>query len=187
MLSRIREVRKARKMSLQEVADRCRPPTTPQTIGRLETGARSISMTWLNRIAQALEVEATDLIHSESREGIPVAAFLSEDGARPPSQVAITIQPRPPADTVAVIVEKGIGDYRSGDEIWLTRLMPGNYSSALNRDVLVPRSGDRLAFGRLIGREANRLQILDLGVGRRQAIVNDAPWIAVATKLVRSL
>ena len=187
MLSRIREIRKARKMSLQDVADRCRPPTTPQTVGRLETGTRSVSMAWLNRLAEALEVDATDLIHSETREDIPVAAFLSEDGVRRPRQSAVTLQPRPGVDTLAVIVETSLGDYRSGDEIWLTRLVPENYSSALTRDVLVPRTGDRLAFGRLIGREAHRLQILDLGAGRRQLIVNDAPWIGVATKLVRSL
>ena len=40
MITRIREVRRARKLTLQEVADRCDPPTTPQTIGRLETGTR---------------------------------------------------------------------------------------------------------------------------------------------------
>ena len=36
MITRIREVRRARKLTLQDVADRCTPPTTPQTIGRLE-------------------------------------------------------------------------------------------------------------------------------------------------------
>ena len=52
MITRIREVRRARKMTLQDVADRCDPPTTPQTIGRLETGTRTVSVGWLNRIAE---------------------------------------------------------------------------------------------------------------------------------------
>ena len=56
MITRIREVRRARKMTLQDVADRCTPPTTPQTIGRLETGTRTVSVGWLNRIAAALGV-----------------------------------------------------------------------------------------------------------------------------------
>ena len=54
MITRIRDVRRARRMTLQDVADRCDPPTTPQTIGRLETGTRTVSVGWLNRIAAAL-------------------------------------------------------------------------------------------------------------------------------------
>ena len=44
MITRIREVRRARKMTLQDVADRCDPPTTPQTVGRLETGTPGITV-----------------------------------------------------------------------------------------------------------------------------------------------
>ncbi|MGE5722614.1 MAG: helix-turn-helix domain-containing protein, partial [Sphingomonadales bacterium] len=42
MITRIREVRRAKGMTLQDVAGRCDPPTTPQTIGRLETGTRTV-------------------------------------------------------------------------------------------------------------------------------------------------
>ena len=63
MITRIREVRKARGLTLDDVARRCQPPTTPQTIGRLETGTRTVSVGWLNRIARALGVEAQDLVH----------------------------------------------------------------------------------------------------------------------------
>ena len=54
MITRIREVRRARGMTLDDVARACVPPTTPQTIGRLETGTRTVSVGWLNRIAKAL-------------------------------------------------------------------------------------------------------------------------------------
>ena len=54
MLTRIRDVRKARGLTLADVAAACDPPTTPQTIGRLETGMRQLSLTWMNRIAAAL-------------------------------------------------------------------------------------------------------------------------------------
>ena len=43
MITRIREVRRARDMTLDDVARACVPPTTPQTIGRLETGIRTVS------------------------------------------------------------------------------------------------------------------------------------------------
>ena len=81
----------------------------------------------------------------------------------------------------------GIGDYRSGDTIWCEPLAPEAFGGALNRDVLVPRPGGRFLFGRLIGREGDRLQLLPLGAGQRQQVVSDPPWIARAVTLIRAL
>jgi transcriptional regulator with XRE-family HTH domain len=187
MITRIRDVRRARKMTLQDVADRCDPPTTPQTIGRLETGTRTVSVGWLNRIAAALGVDAADLVTLPEREDIPVAATLEHDGAHAPRRAGVVIPPRAAAGLVAMTVNSGIGDYRSGDEIWLARLAPDAFASALNRDVLLPRPAGRFLFGRLIGREDDRLQVLPLGAGQRQTVVTDPPWAAVAVKLIRSL
>jgi transcriptional regulator with XRE-family HTH domain len=187
MITRIREVRRARRMTLQDVADRCDPPTTPQTIGRLETGTRTVSVGWLNRIAGALGVEASDLVTLPEREDVPVAAMLDHDGAHAPRRDGVVIPPTATPGLVAMTVYAGIGDYRSGDEIWLERLAPDRFAGALNRDVLLPRPGGRFLFGRLIGREGDRLHILPLGAGHRQTVVTDPPWAAVAVKLIRGL
>lgn len=187
MITRIREVRRGRGMTLQEVADRCDPPTTPQTIGRLETGTRTVSVAWLNRIAKALDVDASELVTLPEREDVPVAATLDADGAHAPSRPGVAIPPRPSPGLVALTVTAGVGDYRSGDEIWLERLAPDDYAGALNRDLLVPRPAGRFIFGRLIGREADRLHILPFGVGQRQSVVTDPPWAAVAVTLIRNL
>jgi transcriptional regulator with XRE-family HTH domain len=187
MITRIREVRRARKMTLQDVADRCDPPTTPQTIGRLETGTRTVSVGWLNRIAGALGVDAADLVTLPEREDIPVAATLGHDGAHAPRREGVVIPPRAVPGLVAMTVNSGIGDYRSGDEIWLARLAPDAFASALNRDVLLPRPAGRFLFGRLIGREGDKLHVLPLGAGQRQTVVTDPPWAAVAVKLIRGL
>ena len=187
MITRIREVRRARKLTLQEVADRCDPPTTPQTIGRLETGSRTVSVGWLNRIAGALGVEAADLVRLPAQEDMAVAAILDHEGAHAPRQDAVVVPPRPEAGLIAMTVASGIGDYRSGDEIWLRRLEPAEYGGALNRDVLVPRPAGRFLFGRLIGREGDRLQLLPFGAGQRQTVVTDPPWAAVAVRLIRAL
>ena len=95
---------------------------------------------------------------------------------------------------VAVTFSAGVGDYRAGDEVWCETLQPEEYGRALNRDVLVPRPVGRFLFGRLIGRESpedgessGKLHLLPLGAGMRQQVVTNAPWIAMATKLVRSL
>ncbi|HZG33983.1 MAG TPA: helix-turn-helix transcriptional regulator, partial [Sphingopyxis sp.] len=62
MINSIRAVRRAKGLTLDEVAQRCDPPTTAQTIGRLETGTRTLSLGWMNRIAKALGVDAADLV-----------------------------------------------------------------------------------------------------------------------------
>ena len=187
MITRIRAVRRARKLTLQDVADRCNPPTTPQTIGRLETGARTVSVAWLNRIAGALGVEAADLVDTPGREGIPIAATLDHEGAHAPRRDGVAVAPVATPGLVAVTVEASSGDYRSGDEIWLKRLEPEAFASALNRDLLVPRPNGRFLFGRLIGREDGKLHLLPLGAGARQQVVVDPPWIACAARLIRAL
>jgi transcriptional regulator with XRE-family HTH domain len=187
MITRIRDVRRARRMTLQDVADRCDPPTTPQTIGRLETGARTVSVGWLNRIAAALGVEAATLVTLPERDDIPLAAILDHEGAHAPRRAGVVIPPQPAPGLVAVTVASSSGDYRSGDEIWLNRIAPEAFASALNRDLLVPRPAGRFLFGRLIGREDGKLHILPHGAGQRQTVVTDPPWAAVAVKLVRSL
>jgi len=193
MITRIREVRRARNMTLQDVADRCDPPTTPQTIGRLETGTRTVSMAWLSRIARALSVDPADLVELPQREDVPVAAILGAGGAHAPRKTAVVVPPTPSPGQVAILVATGIGDYRAGDELWLDRLDPESFTRAMNRDVLVPRPAGRFLFGRLIGRDAptkregGKLQLLPLGPGARQQVLADPPWLAVAVRLVRSL
>src|SRR5262249_28899744 len=81
----------------------------------------------------------------------------------------------------------GQGDYRAGDTIWLERVAPDAFGHALNRDVLVPRPAGRFLFGRLIGREPGRLQVLPLAGGGRQQVLADPPWLGVATRLVRPI
>ena len=44
MINRIRDVRREKGLTLAEGGLRCDPPTTAQTIGRLETGMRNLSL-----------------------------------------------------------------------------------------------------------------------------------------------
>jgi len=175
-------------MTLDDVARACQPPTTPQTIGRLETGTRTVSIGWLNRIAEALGVEASELVAGEAGKAeLEVAAIIGPNGASAPRTARIVVPPKAGADQLALVVSSGLGDYRAGDEIWCQRLGPDEFGRALNRDVLIPRPAGRFLFGRLIDRDSERLQLLPLGTGARQQIVANPQWIAMATKLVRSL
>ena len=194
MITRIREVRRARGMTLDDVARACTPPTTPQTIGRLETGTRTVSVGWLNRIASALGVDAADLVDHPDRAELPVVAVLGANGAAAPRRQALVVPPKVSAGQIAMTVSASIGDYRAGDEIWCDRLDPDQFGLALNRDVLLPRPAGRFLFGRLIGREdpgaaqaSGKLHLLPLGAGGRQTVIADPPWAAMAVRLVRAL
>ncbi|KQS03519.1 XRE family transcriptional regulator [Sphingomonas sp. Leaf357] len=187
MITAIREVRRAKGMTLDDVARACVPPTTAQTIGRLETGTRTVSVGWLNRIADALGVTAADLVTLPERSGIPVAAILDGAGVTSPRQPITLTAPVPTPGLVAITVAAGVGDYRRGDEIWCETIAPEAFGNALNRDVLVPRPAGRFLFARLIGRDGGKLHLLPLDSGSRQQIVTAPPWIAPAIRLVRTL
>ena len=174
-------------MTLADVAAACTPPTTAQTIGRLETGTRTVSVGWLNRIAAALGVTAADLVRTPDRTELPVAALLGRAGASAPARPMEATPPLPGPDTIAMVVGESVGDYRAGDVIWCERLEPAHFGQALNRDIVAPRPTGRLAFGRLVQREGSKLLLLPLVSGSRQTLINDPPWIAVARRVVRAL
>jgi len=187
MITAIREVRRAKKLTLADVAARCSPPTTAQTIGRLETGTRTVSVDWLNRIADALGVTAADLVKLPEQAELPVAAVLSADGVHAPSRETRFAPPHPDPQHVGIEVVASLGEYRAGDEIWCERIDSERFGQALNRDVLVPRPSGRFVFGRLLNRDGGMLHILPLGAGQRQQVIADPPWAAVAVRLLRQL
>jgi hypothetical protein len=145
-----------------------------------------VSVGWLNRIADALGVEAQDLVQGGDRAELKVAAILGPGGAAAPRKAAVVIPPHAGEGQVAVLVGASLGDYRAGDELWCDTLEPGSYAQALNRDVLIPRPVGRFLFGRLINRDEEKLQILPLEAGGRQQVVANPPWLAVARRLVRN-
>jgi transcriptional regulator with XRE-family HTH domain len=187
MTNRIRDIRKAKGLTLADLAAACDPPTTAQTIGRLETGTRTLSLGWLNRIAGALGVDASELVQLPDQEELPVAAHLGSDGANAPTKADSMVPPRLLGEMIGLRVVDSIGDYRRGDEIWCEQLQPEHFADALNCDVLVPRPAGRFLFGRLLGREDGKLHLLPLAAGARQQVVADPAWIGRAAKLVRSL
>lgn len=187
MMTRIREVRKARGLTLEEVAARCEPPTTAQTIGRLETGTRTVSVKWLNRIATALDVHASDLVDLPESATVPVAALVGPDGAGAPSRALTLVPPPVPKGALGIRMTASLGDYRAGDELWCEPLPPERFTEGLNRDVLVPRPAGRFLFGRMIGRDGAMLHLLPLGIRSRQQVVSDPPWIGLPVRLIRGL
>ena len=190
MINRIRDIRRHKGLTLAEVAERCTPPTTAQTIGRLETGMRNLSLVWMNRIAAALDVEPELLLRGEDSPQPRLIARLTENGAEEltvPGDAILPTALGADGPLVAITVEVGAGEYRAGDQVWLREVSPDLFARQLNRDVLVPRPGGRFAFGRMIDQDGTRLALLPPGAGQRQIVIESPGWIAVAEMLVRSL
>ena len=190
MINRIRDIRKQKGMTLADLAKACDPPTTPQTVGRLETGMRNLSLKWMERIGAALEVEPELLVRSDSAEHPQIVATLGQSGPEALSDTRDAILATDLGGEGALMVltiDYPHGEYRPGDQLWLRQLDPADAARAVNRDVLVPRKGGRFAFGRLIDRQGELVGLLPPGHGEKQQVVDNPAWIAVAEMLVRRL
>ena len=190
MINRIRDIRKQKGMTLAEVAAACDPPTTAQTIGRLETGMRNLSLGWMNRIAAALQVEPELLVRGQELEQPKIVARLTESGAEALTAERDAILPTAlgnGAPLLCMEIETAQGEYRAGDQLWLRRADPDEVGKLINRDVLAPRPGGRFGFGRLINREGSKIGLLPPLAGQKQIVVDNPPWLGVAEMLVRRL
>lgn len=190
MINRIRDIRRQKGWTLADLADACDPPTTPQTVGRLETGMRNLSLRWMERIAAALEVDPELLVRSEKAGHPQIVATLVQGGAQAlveTRDAMLATDLGGEGVLMVMTVDYPHGEYRPGDQLWLRQVAPGDAGRAINRDVLVPRKRGRFAFGRLIDRQGGLVGILPPGHGQKQDVVRDPAWIAVAEMLVRRL
>ena len=190
MINRIRDIRKEKGLTLADLAAACDPPTTAQTIGRLETGMRNLSLKWMDRIGAALGVDPELLVRSEAAGHPQIVARLTGSGpeALNEQRDAILASDLGGDRPLSVLtVEEAYGEYRAGDQVWLRQIDTSKAARAINRDVLVPRRGGRFAFGRLIDRQGKKVGVLPAGFGEKQVVVDDPAWIAVAEMLVRKL
>ena len=198
MINRIREIRKARGMTLADLGAACNPPTTAQTIGRLETGMRTLSTNWMDRIGAALKFDPEVLVRSDNA---PRAQVIAELGLTAPEALKAPRDAILPSEMAAqegdepmlvLEVTAPVGEYRPGDTLWLRLLdawsaKDADFLAAMNRDCLVPRPGGRFAFGRLIDRKGPLVGILPAHPGQKQQVIDNPDWIAVACMLVRPL
>lgn len=188
MDNRIRLLRKERGLTLAGLAARCRPRTTAQTIGRLETGMRTLSLDWLDRIAEALDVPPAQLIPSGPlTEEAAATALLTTGGIEAldaPQQLSL---PRWDVNIRLVRVTDQIGEYREGDILWFETLLPERLEGAINRDILLPGRAGGFHFGRLVALKEGRATVLPPLAGAAPEHVEGFAWAARLRKLIRNL
>ncbi|HXV74495.1 MAG TPA: helix-turn-helix transcriptional regulator [Sphingomonadales bacterium] len=163
--SRIREIRKRKGLTLQELAERA--GTTAQTIGRLETGMRTLSLKWVERIAEALATDAAELLALPEEEDIAIAAeWSAKAGVKKGAfgSIAVRLAVKEP---VALKMAGALGEFRRGDLVVFEKKTPGP-AAALGKLVLAEDAKGRLLLGRLVGgAKAGELFLVpEGGIGR---------------------
>ncbi|MCP1337341.1 helix-turn-helix domain-containing protein [Futiania mangrovi] len=136
MSNRIRHFRKLRNLKLRELAERI--GTTPQSVSRLETGHMTLSLDWLNRIADALDVHPTDLIDAppQDRGVTPLLGHVGATGQVEDGPLGDIELVFPAVQPVAVRLLHPIAGYRAG-EVLVADRKGGDPGRAAGRDALV--------------------------------------------------
>jgi transcriptional regulator with XRE-family HTH domain len=147
MRTRIREFRKARDMTLKELADRI--GTTPQTVQRLETANMTVSTAWLAKIAAALSVEPADLIGRAGAREIPILGGIGQHGylsLTPPERPELFHFDVPADDPVAARFDVPINGFRQGAVVIANRLRETDALTAHGLDCIVALPSGKIMF-----------------------------------------
>ncbi len=151
METRVRELRKRKGLTLQDLADRIQPePTTAQTIGRLETGMRKMTLDWLEKIAAALDCAPNDLVVHHDDEAIPLVGTLTRTGRIAPGG-AETLRLAPPGKaSLAIKLAAKVGDLDIGDTLVCERSTSVDFADCVGKDCVVTTHDGQQLYGRLI-------------------------------------
>ena len=184
--SRIREIRKKKGMTLQQVADLCKPtPTTAQTIGRLETGARTLSVGWIDRIADALGVNASELLATPGSGDVIIKGVVNKEGGITALEGVLNM--RQNFEALALLIDSNQAGFQKGDHIVCRCLKPTQYPDASGKDCLVEDINGQQIFGKLINEGSDSYRIAPLGVDGTITEPLKPVMIAVAELQVRKL
>jgi DNA-binding XRE family transcriptional regulator len=185
--SRIREIRRAKGLTLQAVADRI--GTTAQTIGRLETGMRTLSIDWVERIANALETDPGELLSLPEGGDVGVTGAVGADGHVEARLALGTVALRLAAHhPLAIRMDINLGQYQVGDHIICDRLSDDKWDAAYGRDCLICLNDESCYFAKILeGSKAGTLTLVPIGTAGSVITDTDAQYLAPAVMLVRDL
>jgi transcriptional regulator with XRE-family HTH domain len=150
MSTRIRAIRKLRCLTLQELADQV--GTTPQTIQRLETGNMTVSVEWLTRIGNALNLPPAALLDGTPGVSLRLVGDLGSDGTVKPHEASTTpiVVSIPASDPMAIRVKSRLGPHEPGTILVVSRLERSERAKADGRDCLVELADGSLLFRRIV-------------------------------------
>jgi len=136
-------------MTLKDLAETI--GTTPQTVSRLETEVMTLSTDWLERLATALGVHASELLDMPDRPDIPILGFLGASGAlvrnSDGDRLILDVRSERP---VAVRLSQDYGMYRAGEILVGTRLDGRDMAKGIGRDCICALCDGQLLLRRLV-------------------------------------
>jgi len=177
MQTRIRYLRKMRGWTLQQLADQV--GTTAQTIQRLETSNMTVSMDWLQKVADAFNVKPVELITDGTARDIPFLGIIAADACLKQAKTkdsAISID-APADDPVAVRIDDDIGPYTTGTILIADRLSGFDITNALGQDVLAALHSDLIVLCRLIKGSGENYTLVPILAGETIRYDQPLKWV----------
>jgi len=190
METRIRQFRRSRGWTLQQVADRI--GTTAQTIQRLETANMTVSVEWLQRFADVFGIHPADLIAGQTGRDIPMIGVLGKGAAvreavstdEGDGSFAIDV---PAEQPVAIRVDDPVGDYRRGMVLIASKLTGPDIINAVGRDALVGLRSGRVLLRRIIKGQGDSFTLVPLQTGGEIRYDQQVEWAGRIVMAVRYL
>ena len=163
MKTRIREFRKERRWTLQDLARQV--GTTAQTVQRLETANMTVSTDWLERFGEAVNIDPVQLLISPDRSNPPILGDIGPDGRLEPvptaNQKPLSVDPGALVrDAVCVRLGCDFSGFSEGTLLICERQSGRNIQNAVGIDALAGLSDGDIVFGRVITGEAGRYTIV---------------------------
>ncbi len=187
MSTRIRAIRKLRRLTLQELADQV--GTTPQTIQRLETGHMTVSVDWLMRIGHALRLPPSALLSDNSDISVRLVGELGSDGmvrANDGGSMPIIVSV-PADDPMAIRVITRLGPHEAGTILVVSRLEKADRAKADGRDCLVELVDGSLLFRRIVLGKGGPVAFVPYDDRRGVERNLDIAWFAPVVMSIRYL
>jgi len=181
MQTRIRQMRKTRGLTLQQLAERIN--TTAQTIQRLETGNMTVSIDWLEKLSHALDMHPSDLLEGGAQGDIPLLGKLEGNGVlyKPASALNEETSFRisiPAIDPVAISLGRTIGAYNKDSILIAERFYGRSMSNVYGCDGLAHLATGTTLLRRIIRGSGERFTLVPIRCEAETLYDQELEWAA---------
>lgn len=145
-MNRLRDIRKQRKLTLQQVAEAC--GTTNQMVSLLERGDRKLTVEWLEKLAPVLGVTVAELLDPAQERKVPVVGYVGagfqifpiDDHIKGAGLDEVDAPPGLLEKSAVAVIVRGdsmIPVLEEGDVIYYDQQLEGNFDSLIGRMCVV--------------------------------------------------